>query len=111
MSSVTQQLASRAVQDSPAHTRPRTRRAAATGAAGVQATLASLRIGSRAVLAGFHTDMRPEVARRLFDLGFVPGAEVEAVRRAPLGDPVVYRVDGIEVALRASESSAVLLAA
>lgn len=41
------------------------------------------------------------VTRRLADLGFVPGTEVEVVRRAPLGDPVVFRVRGFEVCLRA----------
>ena len=33
-------------------------------------------------------------------LGFVPESRVLAVRRAPAGDPTVYRVDGTEVALR-----------
>ncbi|MFT9599092.1 FeoA family protein [Mesobacillus sp.] len=42
--------------------------------------------------------------RRLLDLGFVPGAIVEVVRRSPLGDPVVYRVSGASVALRKEES-------
>ena len=43
-------------------------------------------------------------ARRLFDLGFVPGAPVEVLRRAPLGDPVVYRVLGYEIALRRAQA-------
>ena len=34
------------------------------------------------------------------DLGLVAGSQVMAVRRAPGGDPVVYRVDGAEIALR-----------
>jgi ferrous iron transport protein A len=34
------------------------------------------------------------------ELGFVPGAQVVAVRRAPGGDPSVFRVDGAEIALR-----------
>ena len=39
-------------------------------------------------------------AERLMDLGLVAGGRVLAVRRAPGGDPVVYRVDGAEIALR-----------
>jgi ferrous iron transport protein A len=33
--------------------------------------------------------------------GFFVGAEVKCSRRAPMGDPIVYLVDGSEVALRA----------
>lgn len=39
-------------------------------------------------------------ARRLMELGFLPGASVEYVRRSPFGDPRVYLVDGTEIALR-----------
>jgi len=42
--------------------------------------------------------------RRLLDLGFVPGAMIEVVRRSPLGDPIAYRVSGTSVALRKEES-------
>ena len=73
------------------------------------ATLAALPVGAEAVLGGFSGDLRPEVARRLFDLGFVPGAEVRVMRRAPLRDPVIYRVGGIEVALRGTEAGGVLV--
>lgn len=73
-------------------------------------TLADLPIGGRAVIAGFDQALRADIARRLFDLGFVPGTVVEAARRAPLRDPVIYRVSGVEVALRSSESGAVVLA-
>jgi ferrous iron transport protein A len=34
------------------------------------------------------------------ELGFLPGARVEAALSAPGGDPRVYRVDGSEFALR-----------
>lgn len=39
-------------------------------------------------------------ARRLMELGFVPGHEVTSAHSAPGGDPRVFRVDGTEVALR-----------
>ena len=41
-----------------------------------------------------------EVQNQLAHLGFMPEAPVNAVRRAPAGDPTVYRIDGAEVALR-----------
>ena len=37
--------------------------------------------------------------RRLQDLGFVPGAQVECLGKSPLGDPSAYRVRGAVVAL------------
>jgi Fe2+ transport system protein FeoA len=39
---------------------------------------------------------------RLMALGFIPGARVTLARTAPGGDPMVFRVDGAEVALRRS---------
>ncbi|MFA4861444.1 ferrous iron transport protein A [Methanoregula sp.] len=44
------------------------------------------------------------VRKRLFALGFVPGAVVEAVRSAPLGDPIEYRVKGYFLSLRKEEA-------
>jgi Fe2+ transport system protein FeoA len=44
----------------------------------------------------------PEAEQQLLiRFGFFDGAEVRCSRRAPLGDPTVYSVDGSEVALRA----------
>jgi ferrous iron transport protein A len=50
-----------------------------------------------------------DLARRLFDLGFWPGTEVEVVRRAPFGDPTEYRLRGFRVALRQGEAARVLV--
>jgi Fe2+ transport system protein FeoA len=40
-------------------------------------------------------------------MGFVPDALVTALRRAPAGDPTVYSVDGLEIALRHETASAI----
>ena len=43
----------------------------------------------------------PEAERQLLmRFGFFDGAEVRCSRRAPLGEPIVYSLDGSEVALR-----------
>lgn len=42
--------------------------------------------------------------KRLLAMGMVPGADVEAVRAAPLGDPVEYRVKGYALSLRRAEA-------
>ena len=44
------------------------------------------------------------LARRLADLGFCPGTPVRVVRRAPLGDPVLYELRGYRIALRRREA-------
>lgn len=45
-------------------------------------------------------DLPEEVSHYLAHLGFLPGASIEVLRRAPAGDPRVYRIDGVEVGLR-----------
>ncbi len=45
--------------------------------------------------------------RRLLELGLVPGTEVELVGRAPLGDPLAFRVRGAVVTLRVADASRV----
>ena len=37
-------------------------------------------------------------------MGFIPGRVVTPLRRAPLGDPVVYRVTDYELCLRRHEA-------
>ncbi len=58
--------------------------------------------GERGVIAS--VDCPPAVARRLMELGILPGTEVEMVRRAPLGDPLEITVRGIHLSLRKSEA-------
>ena len=47
------------------------------------------------------------VARRLMEMGFVPGAPVSVVRTAPLGDPLEVRVRNYHLALRRSEAQTI----
>src|SRR5262245_18978029 len=60
--------------------------------------LSELQEGERGVLDGI--DLSHDDARRMMELGFLPGAPIVAAHSAPEGDPRVYRVDGSEVALR-----------
>ncbi len=43
--------------------------------------------------------------QRLLDLGFVPETRIRVVRRAPLGDPVLYDLRGTRLCLRRSEAA------
>jgi ferrous iron transport protein A len=71
------------------------------------ATLGELRVGEHGVLD--RLDLPESDARRLMELGFLPGSTVLAARRAPGGDPRVFRVDGSEVALRAETAARIAL--
>jgi len=62
------------------------------------ARLVDLRRGETAVVD--RIDLPGDDARRLMELGFLPGARVTAGQSAPGGDPRVFQVDGSEVALR-----------
>lgn len=73
-------------------------------------TMADLPTGGRARIVAVHEDADPAVARRLVDLGFAPGAEVAMVRKAPMADPVVYRVAGYDLALRRVQARCLLVA-
>ena len=46
----------------------------------------------------------PRRAQSLTRLGLVPGTEAECRRRAPLGDPTLYRWRGTDIALRRAEA-------
>jgi ferrous iron transport protein A len=60
--------------------------------------LTELKRGESAILD--RLDLPEEDARRLMEMGFVPGHAVTPAHSAPGGDPRVFQVDGSEVALR-----------
>lgn len=70
-------------------------------------TLADLAPGQHARVVGYGAEVESSAARRLFDLGLAPGIEVVMVRRAPLRDPVIYRVGDYEIALRGQQARCV----
>ncbi len=68
-------------------------------------SLAHLPIGARArVLAVTGTGA---VARRLMEMGVVPGAPVRLIKSAPLGDPLEIRVRGYHLAIRREEAQTI----
>jgi len=47
------------------------------------------------------------IARRLMEMGVVPGAPVRVIKAAPLGDPIEVRVRGYHLALRRTEAQTI----
>jgi len=70
-------------------------------------TLADLGPGEEGILEA--VELPGPDARRLMELGFVPGMRVRAANAAPGGDPRVFRVDGTEIALRRETARHLLL--
>jgi ferrous iron transport protein A len=54
-------------------------------------------------------DLPEDDARRLMELGFLPGHAITPGHSAPSGDPRVFRVDGSEVALRRDTARRLIL--
>ena len=68
-------------------------------------SLPDLRLGTSGRVIGLQEDTADDpIVKRLSNLGFVPGRTVTPLRRAPLGDPVVYRVADYELCLRRQEA-------
>lgn len=67
--------------------------------------LSELNVGESGVLAALN--LPESVQNHLMHMGFVPGALVTSLRKAPAGDPTVYGVDGMEIALRHETAEAI----
>ena len=80
--------------------------------------------GSDHLHQGFHTlDQLPtgesavvdqvggcrEVSRRLMEMGLLAGTRVEAIRKAPFGDPLEIRLRGYLLSLRLADAAAITL--
>lgn len=74
-------------------------------------TLTELQTGRHGVVAGVH-ELTPgdSVARRLRDLGFVPGEAVRLVTRGPMGgEPLLVQVGFTRFAMRHAEAARIRL--
>jgi ferrous iron transport protein A len=70
--------------------------------------LNKLGIGCRGQVVSVSGDR--ELRRRLLEMGFCNGAAVEVLRRAPLGDPIEFRIRGYCLSLRDEQAECVQVA-
>lgn len=70
-------------------------------------TLDQLPIGTSAVV--HHVGCDRPMARRLMEMGLLPGTRLETVRRAPLGDPLKIRLRGYLLSLRLADAAHIQL--
>lgn len=65
-------------------------------------SLATLPLGVQAVVRAVHSSRA--IARRLMELGLVPGTRVQITRVAPLGDPLELHVRNYALSIRRSDA-------
>ena len=69
-----------------------------------QTSLNLANIGNHCVVMSISKEFS-ELRSRLFALGVIPGAIVEVLRIAPLGDPMQLKVGGSFISIRKSEAA------
>ncbi|HIW74696.1 MAG TPA: ferrous iron transport protein A [Firmicutes bacterium] len=77
------------------------------GATPEELTLNRIRRGETARVRALNST--GSMRRRLLDIGLVEGTSVECLQRSPAGDPVAYLIRGAVIALRAEDSSHILV--
>lgn len=70
-------------------------------------TLAEIELGESATVVELHCEGLAR--RRLLDLGLLPGTEIKAVMKSPLGSPVAYDIRGSIIALRSEDASKIVV--
>lgn len=74
----------------------------------IMMSLATIPVGSSAKVIGFRKDNH-SFRRKLLSMGLTPGAVIDVVRIAPLGDPLQLNVRGVSLSLRHSEAETILV--
>ena len=73
----------------------------------MEASLRTLNVNEKARITQLSAS--GEMARRLRDMGLVPGTELEVTGRAPLKDPVALRLRDFTLTLRNNEADHILV--
>lgn len=71
-------------------------------------TLSNLAIGATARV--LNIDSANAAARRLMEMGVIPGTAIRLVKSAPFGDPIQVQVRNSHLAVRRSEAEAIFIA-
>ncbi len=66
--------------------------------------LNQLQIGCCGLVVSIDAAHDRDLKRRLLEMGFCNGAVVECVRRAPLGDPIEFKLRGYNLSLRGEQA-------
>lgn len=69
--------------------------------------LDSFKIGEKGTIKTVNGEGK--LRRRLFDMGVTPGAKIELIKKAPLGDPLEVHIRNYVLTLRKSEASLIIM--
>ena len=72
-----------------------------------QEVLADIGIGEKVKI--LELQFKGAYRRRLLDLGLIPGTEVIAIMKSPLGNPIAYEIRGSLIALRLEDASKIIV--
>ncbi len=70
-------------------------------------TLRDLPVGGSGRIASHEGE--PALVQRLLEMGLTPGASVQVLRVAPLGDPMEIRVRGYSLSIRKADAAHLVL--
>lgn len=70
-------------------------------------TISDLKVGQKGIINKI--DRNDNLAKRLLALGCINNTEIEVKKIAPLGDPIVIRFRGFDIALRKSDAKSISL--
>lgn len=68
-------------------------------------TLSKLPVGSEGRVVSVNA--ANGTARRIMEMGIIPGVTVSVIKAAPFGDPIEVRVRGYSLAMRKTEADAI----
>lgn len=74
---------------------------------GTTATLDELPVGAEGTVVEVRCERA--IARRLMEMGVLPGTRVAVVRVAPLGDPIQLRLRSYSLSIRRQEAAGIVL--
>ena len=69
--------------------------------------LSNLNIGERARIVSIEGS--GAARRRMMDMGLVPGSTIETIRKAPMGDPIEFKIRGYMISLRKDEADRIIV--
>jgi len=69
---------------------------------GMELTLSELKDGERGAVT--RIELSGSTKRRLIEMGITPGTRVQALKRAPLGDPIEIMLRGYTLTLREEDA-------
>lgn len=70
--------------------------------------LSDLKVGQSANIVNINT-IEPVMRKKLLNLGFLPKAQIQLLRVAPLGDPMAIRCANSSIAVRKSIANQIVV--